>query len=146
MKTIIEFLNESLRLDEAKKIKINDILKNVDKIEKWCSASNIKKLISEYMSAGDAEDLDKKHWDVCEEIVLAVCGTIRAYLDDDFDDDSIDIKDLADSVVSAYEETAYDSMKEWAENDPSTDWEDIDEICNLFNTVSMKVCKEAWLI
>lgn len=146
MRTITEYINESIRLDEAKKVRINDVLKGIDKIEKWCSANNIKQLMAEYMSAGDAEDLDPKHWDVCEDVVLAVCGTIRAYLDDDQNDDYIDINDMTNSVVSSYEDTAYKTMREWAKDDPSTDWEDVDEICNLFNTVSMKVCKETWLI
>ena len=146
MKDIREYINESLRLDEAKKMKVDDIFKGLDKIEKWVSAKNIKDLIGSYMSDGDVEEFSKDHWDVCVDVVLAVCGTIRAYLDDDWDDNSIDLGDLSESISSAYEETAYDAMKEWAEKDPSTDWEDVDEITNLFNTVSQKVVRQIWLV
>ena len=57
MKAINEYINESIRLDEAKKVKVSDLLKSLDKIDDWNKADNIKKLMAEYMSAGDAEDL-----------------------------------------------------------------------------------------
>lgn len=142
MRTIVEYINENIRLDEAKKVKQKDLLDGLDKIEKWNSASNIKKLMSEYYSAGDAEDLKKEHWDACVDAVANVIDYLRTFLDNE-EDDVIDLADLsswvADTIVNA------DLWKDLNKMDDEGDWDD-DSIINLFNTVSMKVCKEMWLI
>ena len=46
MKTINEYINESLRLDEAKKVKLDKVLDGLDKIDDWNKADNIKKLMA----------------------------------------------------------------------------------------------------
>lgn len=147
MKTITEYINESLRLDEAKKVKVEDLLKDLDKIEKWNSANNIKKLMSEYMSAGDAEDLKKEHWDACAQSVKDTIDGIKTYIDAYSEDDKLDIADLTDWLCDTMEDEAdeVDILSKLNNMDKEGDWDE-DSIIDLFNTVSMKVCKEAWLI
>lgn len=142
MKTINEYINESLRLDEAKKVKTPDILKGLDKIEKWCSANNIKKLMSEYMSAGDAEEFNKKHWDACVDAVSWVADILKTYIKNQ-GEDFIDISDLTNWVADTIGNEKY--YNELNDIDEEGDWDE-DSIIDLFNTVSMKVCKETWLI
>ena len=147
MKSIVEYINESIRLDEAKKVHVDDVLKGIDKIEKWCSANNIKKLMSEYMSAGDAEDLDPKHWDACVDAVKDTISGIKTYIDSYVEDDKLDIADLTDWLYDTMEDEAdeIDILSNLNKMDKEGDWDE-DSIINLFNTVSMKVCKETWLI
>jgi len=141
MKTINEYINESIRLDEAKKVKVSDLLKSLDKIDDWNKADNIKKLMAEYMSAGDAEDLKKEHWDACVTIV----DYIGQLIADDLTGGTgtIDIETLTNMVTDAIEDSGLED--DVNKTDKEGDW-DVDEMINLFNTVSMKVCKEAWLI
>ena len=141
MKDIRDYINESLRLDEAKKAKLDDILKGIDKIEKWNKAENIKKLMTEYMSAGDAEDLDPKHWDCCVSVVDFICQLIS----DDIDGGkgTYDVSYLSDFVADTLEDNSL--IDDCNKEDKEGDW-DVDACINLFNTVSQKVCKEAWLI
>lgn len=144
MKSIVEYINESVRLDEAKKVKVTDLLKGLDKIDKWNSANNIKKLMAEYMSAGDTEDLQPDHWKVCVRIVSDVADLVRRYVTL-YEDDIIDIGDLTNDVVDKIED-GYQDLINWAnKTDVEGDWDE-DSIIDLFNTVSTKVCKEAWLI
>lgn len=147
MKTITEYINESLRLDEAKKVKVADLLKDLDKIEKWNSANNIKKLMSEYMSAGDAEDLKKEHWNACEQSVKDTINGIKTYIDAYSEDDKLDIADLTDWLCDTMEDEAneVDILSNLNNMDKEGDWDE-DAIIDLFNTVSMKVCKDAWLV
>jgi len=141
MKHISEFINESLRLDEAKKIKSGVLLKNLDKIDDWSSADNIKKLMSEYMSAGDENEFDSKHWDACVDVIEKI-GDIIADLHSG-STESIDMVDLSDEVADRLESDDFiDSLNK---KDKEGDW-DVDACINLFNTVSTKVCKEQWLI
>ena len=142
MKSISEFINESLRLDEAKKVKASNILKGLDKIEKWCSANNIKKLMSEYMSAGDAEEFDKKHWDACEDAVSWIADILKTYIENQ-GEDFMDISDLTSWIADTIGNEKY--YNELNDIDEEGDWDE-DSIIDLFNTVSMKVCKETWLI
>ena len=142
MKTINEYINESLRLDEAKKVKLDKVLDGLDKIDDWNKADNIKKLMAEYMSAGDAEDLKKEHWDCCVEVVGKI-GDIIADLHSG-STETIDIDELTNEVTDALEddEKFIDDLNK---KDKEGDW-DVDSCIDLFNTVSMKVCKESWLI
>ena len=141
MRTINEYINESIRLDEAKKVKVSDVLKGIDKIEKWNSASNIKNLMSEYMSAGDAEDLDPIHWTICVKVVSHIVDLIKLYIGDD--DKSFDMEDLTNEIAIWVEE--WDELVDLNKKDKEIDW-DADSMIDLFNTVSTKVCKETWLI
>jgi hypothetical protein len=143
MKDISEYINESIRLDEAKNIKLKDVLDGLDKIDDWNKADNIKKLMAEYLSAGDAEEFDPKHWTTC----VAIIDKIAAIISDlhSGSTETIDMGDLTDEVTDGLEEN-----NEWFidfinKKDKEGDW-DVDGCINLFNTVSMKVCKEAWLI
>ena len=145
MKAINEYINESIRLDEAKKVKIADLLKGLDKIEKWNKADNIKKLMSEYMSAGDAEDLDPKHWDACELAVKDTINGIIIFVDGYTDGDNIDFGELTDWLCDTMENGDDHILSDLNKIDKEGDWDE-DDIINLFNTVSTKVCKEAWLI
>ncbi len=147
MKAINEYINESIRLDEAKKVRVDDVLKGLDKIGKWNSASNIKKLMSEYMSAGDAEDLKKEHWDACVDAVNDTIHGIEIYIDAYAEDDKLDSADLTDWLCDTMEDEAEeeDILTHLNKMDKEGDWDE-DSIIDLFNTVSMKVCKEAWLI
>lgn len=142
MKTISEYINESIRLDEAKKVKVSDVLKGLDKIDKWSTEDNIKKLIDSYMSAGDVEEFKKEHWVVCKEIVDTINTVIRSYAEDN--GDKIDLGELTDHIAY-YIEDDDSRLDKWDKEDKDGDW-DVDACINLFNTVSMKVCKEAWLI
>ena len=49
MKTIVEYINESISLNEAKKVKLDKVLDCLDKIDDWNKADNIKKLMAEYI-------------------------------------------------------------------------------------------------
>ena len=141
MKTISEYINESIRLDEAKKVSYKHIADCIEKISQWNKADNIKKLMSEYMSAGDVEDLDPNHWDCCEAVVDFICQTIS----DDIEGGSgtYDVSYLSNFVADRIEMS--DLIDDCDKEDKEGDW-DIDACINLFNTVSTKVCKEAWLI
>lgn len=143
MRTITEYINESNRLDEAKKVKVEDVRKGLEKIANWATENNIKKLMSEYMSAGDAEDLDKSHWEACVSIVDWMGDKIGENLSDMEPDETISIDKITDWITDRIEEE--DMVAELNGIDKEGDWDD-DEIINLFNTVSTKVCKEAWLI
>ena len=143
MKTINEYINESIRLDEAKKVKLNKVLDGLDKIDDWNKADNIKKLMAEYMSAGDAEDLDSKHWDVCVEVVSKISDTIADLHSGSTE--TIDMEVLTDEVTDALEEDNEKFIDDLNKKDKEGDW-DVDVCIDLFNTVSTKVCKEAWLI
>ena len=146
MKTISEYINESIRLDEAKKVKVSDILKGLDKIEKWNSANNIKKLMSEYMSAGDAEDLKKEHWDACVDAVNSTINGIKVFIDSYVDDENdVHVDELTDWIADTMEDGDDHLLSDLNKMDKEGDWDE-DSVINLFNTVSMKVCKEAWLI
>jgi len=146
MKTISEYINESIRLDEAKKVKVSDILKGLDKIEKWNSANNIKKLMSEYMSAGDAEDLKKEHWDACVDAVNSTINGIKIFIDSYVDDENdVHVDELTDWIADTMEDGDDHLLSDLNKMDKEGDWDE-DSVINLFNTVSMKVCKEAWLI
>lgn len=142
MKNINDYILESIRLDEAKKVKLDKVLDGLDKIDDWNKADNIKKLMAEYMSAGDAEDLKKEHWDCCVEVVGKI-GDIIADLHSG-STESIDMGELTDEVTDALEddEKFIDDLNK---KDKEGDW-DVDSCIDLFNTVSTKVCKEVWLI
>ena len=140
MKDIREYINESIRLDEAKKVKVTNLLKDLDKIDKWNSENNIKNLIASYMSAGDAEDLDPKHWDVCTKVVSHIVDLIKQYIGDS--DKDIDIEDLTNEIAIWVED--WDELVDLNKKDKEVDW-DADACIDLFNTVSMKVCKDIWL-
>ena len=94
------------------------------------------------MSAGDAEDLKKEHWDCCVEVVGKI-GDIIADLHSG-STETIDIDELTNEVTDALEddEKFIDDLNK---KDKEGDW-DVDSCIDLFNTVSMKVCKESWLI
>ena len=143
MKTINEYINESIRLDEAKKVKLDKVLDCLDKIDDWNKADNIKKLMTEYMSAGDVEDLDPKHWTVCVEVVDKISAIIADLHSGSTE--TIDIDTLTNEVTDALEEDDEWFIDHLNKKDKEGDW-DVDACINLFNTVSMKVCKEAWLI
>lgn len=143
MKTIVEYINESISLNEAKKVKLDKVLDCLDKIDDWNKADNIKKLMAEYMSAGDAEDLDSKHWTVCVEVVDKIAAIISDLHSGSTE--TIDIDTLTDEVTDALEEDNEWFIDHLNKKDKEGDW-DVDACINLFNTVSMKVCKEAWLI
>lgn len=143
MKTIIEYINENVRLDEAKKVKLDKVLDCLDKIDDWNKADNIKKLMVEYMSAGDAEDLDPKHWIACVEVVDKIAAIISDLHNGSTE--TIDIDELTNEVTDALEEDDEWFIDHLNKKDKEGDW-DVDACINLFNTVSMKVCKEAWLI
>ena len=143
MKDIREYINESLRLDEAKKAKIKDVLKGIESIDKWNKADNIKKLMAEYMSAGDAEDIDPKHWDACVAVVDMICQTISDDLDGG--DDTIDIEALTNYIADRLEDNNEEFIDDLNKDDKEGDW-DVDACINLFNTVSQKVYKATWLI
>ncbi len=143
MKAINEYINESIRLDEAKKVKLDKVLDCLDKIDDWNKADNIKKLMAEYMSAGDAEDLDSKHWTVCVEVVDKIAAIISDLHSGSTE--TIDMDTLTDEVTDALEEDNEWFIDHLNKKDKEGDW-DVDACINLFNTVSMKVCKEAWLI
>jgi hypothetical protein len=142
MKDINDYIFESFRLDEAKKVKLDKVLDGLDKIDDWNKADNIKKLMAEYMSAGDAEDLKKEHWDCCVEVIGKI-GDIIADLHSG-STETIDIDELTNEVTDALEddEKFIDDLNK---KDKEGDW-DVDSCIDLFNTVSTKVCKEAWLI
>lgn len=142
MKDINDYIFESFRLDEAKKVKLDKVLDGLDKIDDWNKADNIKKLMADYMSAGDAEDLEKEHWDCCVEVIGKI-GDIIADLHSG-STESIDMGELTDEVTDALEddEKFIDDLNK---KDKEGDW-DVDSCIDLFNTVSIKVCKEAWLI
>lgn len=142
MKDINDYIFESFRLDEAKKVKLDKVLDGLDKIDDWNKADNIKKLMAEYMSAGDAEDLEKEHWDCCVEVIGKI-GDIIADLHSG-STESIDMGELTDEVTDALEddEKFIDDLNK---KDKEGDW-DVDSCIDLFNIVSIKVCKEAWLI
>ena len=142
MKDINDYIFESFRLDEAKKVKLDKVLDGLDKIDDWNKADNIKKLMAEYMSAGDAEDLKEEHWDCCVEVIGKI-GDIIADLHSG-STESIDMSELTDEVTDALEddEKFIDDLNK---KDKEGDW-DVDSCIDLFNTVSTKVCKEAWLI
>lgn len=143
MKTIVEYINESISLNEAKKVKLDKVLDCLDKIDDWNKADNIKKLMAEYMSAGDAEDLDPKHWTVCVEVVDKIAAIISDLHSGSTE--TIDMDTLTDEVTDALEEDNEWFIDHLNKKDKEGDW-DVDACINLFNTVSMKVCKEAWLI
>lgn len=143
MKTLEEYINESIRLDEVKKVKVDDIIEGLNKIDKWNNMNNIKKLISSYMSAGDVEEYNKDYWNCCAMVVSEVSAYIRKFISE-VGVDVIDLDNLAltDKVADAIEDYLLDMIDKEYKDD---DW-DIDACINLFNTVSMKLCKEAWLI
>lgn len=143
MKTIVEYINESISLNEAKKVKLDKVLDCLDKIDDWNKADNIKKLMAEYMSAGDAEDLDPKHWTVCVEVIDKIAAIISDLHSGSTE--TIDMDTLTDEVTDALEEDNEWFIDHLNKKDKEGDW-DVDACINLFNTVSMKVCKEAWLI
>ena len=143
MKTIVEYIDESLRLDEAKKVKLDKVLDGLDKIDDWNKADNIKKLMAEYMSAGDIEDLDPKHWTVCVEVIDKI-GAIIADLYSG-STETINTDKLTNEVTNGLEEDNEWFIDHINKKDKGGDW-DVDACINLFNTVSMKVCKDAWLI
>lgn len=142
MKDIKEYINESVRLDEAKKVNVDDVIEGCKKITKWNNANNIKKLMAEYMSAGDAEDLDKKHWDVCVTVVNTVAEILSDFLKGAMG--VISMEELTNMLADELEDNGWEES--FSDIDPDCEDWDVDEIINLFNTVSMKVCKEAWLI
>ena len=141
MLDIREYINESIRLDEAKNVNVDDVIDGCKKITKWNTANNIKNLMASYMSAGDVEEFSKKHWDVCVDIVDQVAEIVSDFLKGAMG--VISISQLTDTLVDELEDNGYD--KSYDNSDPDCDW-DVDEIINLFNTVSIKVCKESWLI
>lgn len=143
MKHIGEFINESLRIYESKKVKLDVLLKNLDKIDDWSSADNIKKLMSEYMSAGDENEFDSNHWDACVDVIGKI-GDIIADLHSG-STESIDMTDLSDEVADGLEENNEEFIKNLNKKDKEGDW-DVDTCFSLFNAVSSKVCKETWLI
>ena len=144
MKSIVEYINEGIRLDEAKKVKQDDLLKGLDKIDKWANENNIKKLIASYMPAGVAEEFPKEHWKACVEAVTWVSDILRTFIEQSEDlEDPMDLAGLSDWVADTIYNESYDN--ELNKIDEEGDW-DMDDIINLFNTVSAKVCKEAWLI
>lgn len=141
MKAINEYINESIRLDEAKKVNYKHMIDCIEKIDQWNKADNIKNLMAEYMSAGDAEDLKKEHWDCCVSVVDFICQLIS----DDLEGGkgTYDVSYLSDFVVDRLEDDSL--IDDCNKEDKEGDW-DVDACIDLFNTVSMKVCKEAWLI
>lgn len=147
MKSIVEYINESIRLDEAKKVKVADLLKGLDKIEKWASEKNLKSLEAEYMSAGDAEDLKPGHWKAELEAVKDVIAAIKLYIESYVNGDDVDLADMSEWVADSYEDEANetDFIEDLNKMDVEGDWDE-DGIINLFNTVSQKVCKAIWLI
>lgn len=141
MKHLVEFVDESLRLDESKMVRYSYLIKCIEKINDWGRADNIKKLMAEYMSAGDAEDLSKEHWDACAAVIDNISDIILSDLEGGRG--TYDVSLLGEYVVSRLEADHF--IDDLNEDDKDGDW-DVDECINLFNTVSMKVCKEAWLI
>lgn len=141
MKTINEYINESLRLDEAKRVNIDNVIAGIRKIIKWNTAENIKKLMSEYYSAGDAEEFDKKHWEVSEEVVERIADILSDFLKGAMG--VITVDELSNLVADELESDSF--VDDIDKEDKDGDW-DVDACIDLFNTVSMKVCKEAWLI
>lgn len=149
MKTINEYINEGL-INEAQKINVGKLLKDLDKIEDWNSANNIKNLTAEYMSAGDAEELDSKHWGCCVEAVDYILELIRNFIDENsvnvinignFCTTKDDISVYVYNEVELYDHKFLDKLDR---KDPEGEW-DVDVCFNLFNMVSQKVCKQSWL-
>ena len=140
MKTITEYINESL-VNESKTFKNEVILKDLEKIKKWNKAENIKKLMAEYMSAGDAEEFDSKHWDIGVEVIDRIADILGDFLNDAMG--VISIEELTNQVADELESDSF--IDDIDKEDKDVDW-DVDTCVDLFNTVSMKVCKEAWLI
>ena len=143
MKHLVEIINENLRLDEAKKVKVVNLVKDLDKIDKWATEKNIKDLIASYMSAGDAEDITKEHWVCCVDVVKEIIKGIKLYIEG-YADEIVDLIDMTEWLENSFEDPIDDFIDNLNKKDKDCDW-DIDEIINLFNTVSMKVCKAAWL-
>jgi hypothetical protein len=144
MKTIVEYINEGLRLDEAKNVKKDDLLKELEQIAKWNNENNIKKLMISY-SPEDSKVFGKSHWKACEEAVAWVSDILRTFVDNE-DDKVIDLSGLSDWVADTIDNESYDNeLNEMDDDSESSPW-DTDAIINLFNTVSTKVCKEVWLI
>ena len=143
MKTINEYINESISLNEAKKVKLDKVFDCLDKIDDWNKADNIKKLMAEYMSAGDAEDRDSKHWTACVEVIDKIAAIISDLHSGSTE--TIDIDTLTNEVTDALEEDDEWFIDHLNKKDKEGDW-DVDTCINLFNTISMKVCKEVWLI
>ena len=141
MKAINEYINESLRLDEAKRVNIDNVIAGIRKIIKWNTAENIKKLMSEYYSAGDSEEFDKKHWEVSEEVVERIADILSDFLNGAMG--VITVDELSNLVADELESDSF--VDDIDKEDKDGDW-DVDACIDLFNTVSMKVCKEAWLI
>ena len=141
MKTIVEYINESLQVNESKNIDVDEVIDGCKKIIKWNNENNIKKLIDSYMSAGDVEDFDKEHWKTCVDVVDKVAEILSDYLKGAMG--VISMEELTNVLTSELEDNGYEDS--YNDTDPKGDW-DIDEIINLFNTVSSKVCKKVWLI
>ena len=143
MKTITEYINESL-VNESKTFKNEVILKDLEKIKKWNKAENIKKLMAEYMSAGDAEDLDPKHWEACEYAVKEIINGIEIFIESYAKEGTTDINELSEWFSDTFDD-ADELVDDLNDMDKEGDWDE-DGIINLFNTVSQKVCRTIWLI
>ena len=141
MKNIVEYINESIRLDEAKNAKVDDILKGIDKIRKWNQVGNIKNLIASYMSAGDAEEFDRNHWNISVDVIDRISDIIGDFLSGAMG--SVSAEELTNQVADELESDSF--IDDIDKEDEDVDW-DVDTCVDLFNTVSMKVCKEVWLI
>lgn len=144
MKAINEYINESIRLDEAKKIDANDLFRNISKIRDWVSPKNIKNLIASYMSAGDAEEFSQKHWDVCMDVISDICDYIDTATDSGYSEEKISLDKLTDDICDS-DWLAVNLEDKYNKEDKEGDWDE-DSVIDLFNTVSTKVCKEVWLI
>lgn len=147
MITINDYLNE--HLDESRKIcSIDSIKKGIDKILAWNKPDNIKKLMSEYMSEGDAEEFSRAHWNACVKIVEYIADSIMIFISDStyVDGDRVDSGDMTDWICDTFDDPGNGNfIKDINKRDKSSDWDE-DACIDLFNTVSIKVCKEAWLI
>ena len=146
MKTITEYINESIQLNESTRVKVDDLMKNLKKIEKWNTPDNIKKLISKQMSAGDAEEYSKKHWDTCALVVKNLIEDIEIFITspDYTEDGYVDTYDLYEWIDDTWDDTDPD-IDDYNDMDEEGDWDE-DSCVDLFNMVSMKVCKEVWLV
>ena len=136
-------------LDESRKTcSIDSIEKGIDKILVWNKPDNIKKLMSEYMSGGDAEEFSRTHWNTCVKIVEYIADSIMLFINDwtYVDGDVVDLGDMTDWICDTFDDPGNGNfIKDINKKDKSGDWDE-DACINLFNTVSIKVCKEAWLI
>ena len=140
MKDINEYIKESLNITESKNVSVDEVIDGCKKIIKWNNANNIKKLISSYMSAGDAEEFSNEHWDVCVEVDDKVVEILSDYLKGAMG--VISKNELTNVLTDEIEDNGWEES--FSDSD-SADWDE-DEIINLFNTVSQKVCKNSWLI